>query len=389
MIDLNPLGTHFAFRFNTLHKPFDDPRIREAALYALSQKDLLAAGVGNPKYEKVCKDLFGCGTPLSTTEGLGGQAERRLRPSRRSSSRRRATTARRSCCCIATDLAAGVIAPVAKALLERGGFKVDMHVDGLADRPGAPLAQGGAVGRRLVGVRHHARHAPTSSIRSCRSSPARPARRRRSAGRATRRSRSCATTSRAPPIRPSARRFAEALQVRLVGVPDLRAARPVQHAGGDARPTCRGNLEAPATVFWNVKKGALSARKKFGAAETTAGAFRAYIPPSPTGGPHGRHQHAEERTHRHRLLGSQARRGRRARRHHPASSCRRPRPSPACSPSRSTSRSPSRPSSSSTRSSRTRRRSPSTASRAHFKTLILEQAVPKLAKRERTQHRFV
>ena len=25
----------------------------------------------------------------------------------------------------------------------------------------------------------------------------------------------------------------------------------------------------------------------------------------------------------------------------------------------------------------------------HFKTLILEQAVPKLAKRERTQHRFV
>ena len=26
---------------------------------------------------------------------------------------------------------------------------------------------------------------------------------------------------------------------------------------------------------------------------------------------------------------------------------------------------------------------------SHFKTLILEQAVPKLAKRERTQHRFV
>ena len=28
VVDLNPLGTHFAFRFNTLHKPFDDPRIR-------------------------------------------------------------------------------------------------------------------------------------------------------------------------------------------------------------------------------------------------------------------------------------------------------------------------------------------------------------------------
>ena len=69
LVDLNTLGTHFAFRFNTLHKPFDDPRIRVAALYALSQKDSLAAGVGNPKYEKVCKDLFGCGTPLSTSKG--------------------------------------------------------------------------------------------------------------------------------------------------------------------------------------------------------------------------------------------------------------------------------------------------------------------------------
>ena len=28
VVDLNTLGTHFAFRFNTLHKPFDDPRIR-------------------------------------------------------------------------------------------------------------------------------------------------------------------------------------------------------------------------------------------------------------------------------------------------------------------------------------------------------------------------
>ncbi len=27
VVDLNTLGTHFAFRFNTLHKPFDDPRI--------------------------------------------------------------------------------------------------------------------------------------------------------------------------------------------------------------------------------------------------------------------------------------------------------------------------------------------------------------------------
>ena len=69
VVDLNRSARHFAFRFNTLHKPFDDPRIRQAALYALSQKEFLQAGVGNPKYEKECKDLFGCGTPLEHAKG--------------------------------------------------------------------------------------------------------------------------------------------------------------------------------------------------------------------------------------------------------------------------------------------------------------------------------
>jgi len=58
VIDLNVLGTHFAFRFNTLHKPFDNPKVRQAALYALNQKDVLQGGVGNPKYARECKALF-------------------------------------------------------------------------------------------------------------------------------------------------------------------------------------------------------------------------------------------------------------------------------------------------------------------------------------------
>src|SRR5262249_655184 len=125
LVDLNTLGTHFAFRFNTLHKPFDDPRIRQAALYALSQKDSLAAGVANPKYERVCKDLVGCGTPLSTTKGwedkLNGDSAR---------SKELLKTAGYDGTPVlllhASDTAAGVTAPVAKATLERGGFKVEM-----------------------------------------------------------------------------------------------------------------------------------------------------------------------------------------------------------------------------------------------------------------------
>ena len=35
-----PLGRQFAFRFNVLHKPFDNPKMRQALYYALSQKFL-------------------------------------------------------------------------------------------------------------------------------------------------------------------------------------------------------------------------------------------------------------------------------------------------------------------------------------------------------------
>ena len=36
------------FRFNVLHKPFDNPKMRQAVAYALNQKDLLDAVIGDP-----------------------------------------------------------------------------------------------------------------------------------------------------------------------------------------------------------------------------------------------------------------------------------------------------------------------------------------------------
>ena len=56
-------------RFNVLHKPFDNPKIRQAVLYALDQKPFLEANVGNPNYYKRCKSLFPCGSPLESTKG--------------------------------------------------------------------------------------------------------------------------------------------------------------------------------------------------------------------------------------------------------------------------------------------------------------------------------
>src|SRR5260370_21610492 len=62
-------GGQFIMRFNTLAKPFDDARIRQAVTYALTQKHFLEANVGDPRYYRECKSLFPCGLPLESTVG--------------------------------------------------------------------------------------------------------------------------------------------------------------------------------------------------------------------------------------------------------------------------------------------------------------------------------
>jgi peptide/nickel transport system substrate-binding protein len=67
--DLNPVGFSGMVRMNWLHPPFDNPKIRQAVLYAVNQTDYLQAQIGNPKYFKVCWALFACGTPLASDAG--------------------------------------------------------------------------------------------------------------------------------------------------------------------------------------------------------------------------------------------------------------------------------------------------------------------------------
>jgi len=66
---LNPLGNQFMFRLNHLHPPFNNQKIRRAALAAINQKDFLEAVIGNPTYYKECPAMFLCGTPLETDAG--------------------------------------------------------------------------------------------------------------------------------------------------------------------------------------------------------------------------------------------------------------------------------------------------------------------------------
>jgi peptide/nickel transport system substrate-binding protein len=66
---LNKLGFQTLGRMNFLYPPFDNVKVRRAALLALNQKDVLDALVGNPKYYKVCGAVFICDTPLATDVG--------------------------------------------------------------------------------------------------------------------------------------------------------------------------------------------------------------------------------------------------------------------------------------------------------------------------------
>jgi peptide/nickel transport system substrate-binding protein len=53
-----------------LHKPFDNPKVRQALFYAFNQEDFLRAVVGDQKFYKTCKSYFPCGRPFSTEMGM-------------------------------------------------------------------------------------------------------------------------------------------------------------------------------------------------------------------------------------------------------------------------------------------------------------------------------
>ncbi|WP_298017392.1 ABC transporter substrate-binding protein [uncultured Castellaniella sp.] len=58
-------------RFNFLQPPFDNNKVRQAAMMAVNQKDVLQAMVGNPKYYETCYTVYGCGNQYASTAGSG------------------------------------------------------------------------------------------------------------------------------------------------------------------------------------------------------------------------------------------------------------------------------------------------------------------------------
>jgi peptide/nickel transport system substrate-binding protein len=127
LVNLNPLGNQYVFRFNTLSKPFDNAKVRQAVWYAFNQKDFLEAVIGDPQYYKVCKAMFVCGTPLESTKGMDGLLESNFEKSK-ALLKEAGYDGTPIVLMHSTDLAVlNNLAPVAKNLLEKGGFKVDMQ----------------------------------------------------------------------------------------------------------------------------------------------------------------------------------------------------------------------------------------------------------------------
>ncbi len=120
-------GLGFIMRFNFLHKPFDNPKIRQAAMVAMGQEAFLKTQVGVPGLYRYCPSIYLCGGTYSSDKtgyftgvanpqkaaqmlkeaGYDGTPVVLMRP---------------------TDLASIAKIPlVAKQQLEAAGFKVDFQ----------------------------------------------------------------------------------------------------------------------------------------------------------------------------------------------------------------------------------------------------------------------
>jgi peptide/nickel transport system substrate-binding protein len=121
------LGLQYMARFNHLHKPFDNPKVRQAAIAAFSQESFLRAQVGVKDLYRTCPSMFFCGTPYGSAAGSDIQSKSNMK---KAQDLLKASGYDGTPVVIMkpTDLASIQKLPdVAAQLLRQAGFKVDLQ----------------------------------------------------------------------------------------------------------------------------------------------------------------------------------------------------------------------------------------------------------------------
>jgi len=120
-------GLQYMARFNHLHKPFDNPKVRQAVIAAFNQDAFLRAQVGVKDLYKACGSMFICGSPYGSLAGSDLQMKSNMK---KAQDLLKASGYDGTPIVVLkpTDLASIQKLPdVAAQLLRQAGFKVDLQ----------------------------------------------------------------------------------------------------------------------------------------------------------------------------------------------------------------------------------------------------------------------
>ena len=149
IVEVPQIKAQYVFRPNHLHKPFDNPKVRQALWYAFNQEDFLMATIGDENYIKACKALFVCDTQVRHHQGNGraSHLQRQEGAGAPEGSRLR----RHACAADALHRPQGPDQPGAGGEIADGEGRLQGRhaVDGLADACCAPRQEGSAERRWL------------------------------------------------------------------------------------------------------------------------------------------------------------------------------------------------------------------------------------------------
>jgi peptide/nickel transport system substrate-binding protein len=125
--DFTPAGFQYVMRFNHLHPPFNNPKIRQAAMLAVGQQAFINTQVGVPELVRPCRSIYPCSSTFA--DEMTGDFTGVANPTKARALLKEAGYDGTPIVMMRpTDLAAITKLPlVAKQQLEAAGFKVDLQ----------------------------------------------------------------------------------------------------------------------------------------------------------------------------------------------------------------------------------------------------------------------